>query len=950
MTFLDYLVDEIQQKYGSNLSDLCILVPSRRAVVFLREALAKRYQQTIWAPKMMAIQDFVRSCSEWQFPEPLWLIFELYQSYRRVMKANGAEDAEPFESFYSWGEMLLKDFDEVDRYCVDAKQLFTNVKDLREIEQFFALPEENMAAIRKFWESVRKHAEEPTDLQQEFLSIWQLMQDVYNDFRSNLISKHLAYDGMAYRQLADRLTNGDYELPYEHIIYAGFNAISKSEERIIEYLLIEEKASIYWDVDEFYFEQKGKPKSPLMGLPGKFIQYYHEKWKERASYLRLYQMGLSPKEIHITAVPLQTGVAQHMGNLLQNRKIEDHQFRQHAIVLADEQLLFPVLYALPRHIQRLNVTMGFPLRHTSIYALLMSLTRLLRTMRMEAEVSFAHKETLEILNNPYLKSLAPLLSESVQQEIREKNLVFIPQSFLMGKKLPSLLSIIFQPPPDVPRLVNYISKIFEELLIDAQESASQLEAEYIFILYTRFNQLRDILKRYTPQLSLVGFSRLFREVIRLVKIPFEGEPLVGLQVMGFLETRVLDFDHIFILGANEGSLPEASANLSFIPFNLRKGFGLPTHEERDLIYAYHFYRLIQRTKELHLIYNSSSSNGGEASRFVQQIRHYFRSHPQVSVFEERIDVPAPYVESAPILIAHEPPVHQVMLNKYLTERNGHAYFSATAMTTFQFCKLRFYFRYIAGLREPDQVEVKMEANTFGSILHYTMEELYGDYRNQVVGPATIDFLKKLLPKALKKAFEMENLGWEGNLQGKNFLLHRVIEQLCGRILDHDAQSDPFQVIHLEEEKAFARNIEIDGQEFRINGTFDRVDYLPNQDLVRIVDYKTGMAKLGTKPIPVADCFGDKGLKEAFQGYLYAWLYKKRYPESKVQVGFYTVRSLNAGINFLNQGEIISDDLISEFETHLKTLIQQILTEDYRQTDDEKKCRICPYKEICNKGR
>ena len=950
MAFLDYLVTEIQKQYGSDLQELCILVPSRRAVVFLREAFAKHYKQTIWAPKMMAIQDFVRNSSEWQFPEPLWLIFELYQSYHRVMSANGAEEAEPFENFYSWGEMLLKDFDEVDRYCVDAKQLFTNVRELREIEQFFALPEENMQAIRRFWESIHKSGEAPTDLQQEFLSVWQLMHEVYTDFRKNLKAKHLAYDGMAYRQLADKLLTGEDLFEYKHLIFAGFNALSKSEERIIEYLLSEEKASIYWDADDFYLEQKGKKKSPLMGLPGKFIQYYHEKWKERASYLLLHQMEKTPKEIHITAVPLQTGMAQYVGNLLQDRKIEDHNFRQHAVVLADEQLLFPVLYALPRHIQRLNVTMGFPLRHTSIYALLMSLTRLLRTMRMDSGISFAHKEALEILNNPYLKSLAPSLSESVQQEIRKKNLVFIPQSFLISKKLPPLLSLIFQPPPDVPRLVNYISSIFEELLVDAQTKASQLEAEYIFTFYTRFNQLRDILKRYNPLLSLVGFSRLFREVIRSVKIPFEGEPLVGLQVMGFLETRVLDFEHVFILGANEGILPEAGANLSFVPFNLRKGFGLPTHEERDLIYAYHFYRLVQRTKELHLIYNSSSKDGGEASRFVHQIRHYFIQHPHIKVYEERVDVPAPYVKSEPILIAHEPSVHQIMMDKYLAEKSGGSYFSATAMTTYQFCRLRFYFRYIANLREPEQVEVKMEANTFGSILHYTMEELYGDYRTKSISPGIIEHLKKMLPGALKKAFEVENLGLEGNLQGKNFLLHRVIEQLCGRILDHDAQSEPFQVIHLEEEKAFARSIEVDGHTFRINGTFDRVDYLPEQDLVRIVDYKTGRAKLGTKPIPIADCFSDKGLKEAFQGYLYAWLYKKRYPESNVQVGFYTVRNLSAGINFLNQGEIISDDLLIEFESQLKILIRDIITEDYSQTDDEKKCRICPYKEICNRGR
>lgn len=951
-TFLDEVVTAIREVHGDELGELCVLVPSRRAVVFLRQALARRYRKTLWAPHIMAIQDFIRQQSGWQFPESLRLVFELYQSYQRAARSVGnGQEVEAFEQFYSWGEMLLRDMDEVDKYLVDAEQLFTNVRDLREIEQTFKLPPESQEVIRRFWGSLQQ--EEPSDLQAAFLGIWGLMHPVYEGVRQQLQAQGMAYDGMAYRRLAEQLQAGTWKNPYREIIFVGFNALSRSEEVMVEQLLRTGQARIFWDVDEAYYP--GTPDSDrlLSGRMAKFIYDYHQRWKDYESHVIMHRMAAAPKSIRISGAPLQVGMARSLGQLLNQQSIAEEELGQHAVVLADEQLLFPVLHALPRSLKPLNITMGFPLRQTSIYALLMSLTRFVRSLKTDQELAFPHAEVLELLNNPYLKALAPALSETLQEEIRTRNLVFIPSAFLMKQPLPPLLAHIFQPPLEARALPAYFDTIFDYLLRQAQEVGEHLEAEYLFAFYTRFNQLRDILQTYQLSLSTVGFSRLFREVIRTARIPFQGEPLVGMQVMGFLETRLLDFEHVYVLGANEGILPNTQQQLSFIPFNLRKGFGLPTHEERDLIISYHFYRLLQRAKQVHLFYNQAqqeSGSSGEASRFIHQLRHFFQGHAQLKVEERQVVVPAPYHPPEGICIEQHADIQQRLRRRYEVGAGGGQAFSPTGLTSYIACPLRFYFRYVQGLKESDQVEVSMEANTFGTVMHETMEHLYKSHEGSLVEREQVEILKTQLPRAMQRAFKEANLGWEGELQGKNYLLKRVIEQLCKQILDHDAAGEPFELLHLEEEKAFAQQLTVNGQTFRVNGTIDRVDYLPEQDMVRILDYKTGRVKFGDKPVSVEDCFVNPDLKEAFQGYLYAWLYQRAHPERRVQVGFYTVRKLKGGIHFLNQGLPITEEQLQAFEHQLGELIHRILNEDFGQVEDEAVCRVCAYKDICHRGR
>ncbi|MEO0638742.1 MAG: PD-(D/E)XK nuclease family protein [Bacteroidota bacterium] len=784
MTFLREIAAQLKSEFGPEISDLCLVVPTRRAVAFLREAIAQTYRQTLWAPQIISIQDLVRGLSGWQFPETLPLVFELYQVYKTIMRQQQPNWDEPFERFYAWGEMLVKDFDEIDKYLVDTKQLFTNIKDLKEIDLFFTLEPENLVPIRRFWETLRGKKEDLTEVQQEFLRIWQMLLDIY---------------------------------------------------------------------------------------------------------------------------------------------------------------------------------MGFPLKQTHLHHLILTTLRLLQNMRFDSQGQrvFSHREVTQLINNPYIKGRFHELSEKLQQEIRAQNLVFVSQKFLKQHELSPLLAHIFDPPlipptliQDLLPLMRYVEGVFDEIQQEAFDRKDQWESELAFHLHKYFTQLKEILLLYKPELSLRGFLNLVREVLQKVRVPFEGEPLTGYQLMGFLETRVLDFKKVFILGANEGNLPDTSSGNSFVPYSLRKGFGLPTYEEKDAIYAYHFYRLLQRTDEIHLIYNTVVDEQGgskEVSRFIRQIRHFFRNTPEIHIHDSVVTIPVPYSETPGISIPPSPATHEKLLKRYVhpTAAPKPTYLSATAMTTYLGCKLKFYYRYIAGIREPETIEENIEANTLGSVLHYTLELLYQDHLNKVVTPELTKELKANIGHKLKAAFDAHDLPWGSELRGMNFLLREVIEQQVGRILSQDRQGEAFQVISIEDEDRFFTTLDVEGLPVRINGMLDRVDFLPNDNVVRIIDYKTGYVDL-PEHVTLDKCFESDKHKEVFQGYLYAWLFQRQQPDASIKVGYYTVRELSKGVKYIEKGKVIPNQVLVEYEKRLKELIHEMLTGDYPQTEDESHCRYCPYNTLCNR--
>jgi CRISPR/Cas system-associated exonuclease Cas4 (RecB family) len=971
MHFLDHLAANLKARHGDQLADLAIVLPTRRAALFLRESLARTYQTTLWSPKILSIQDFVRELTPWQFPEQLVLIFELYQVYRQHMKTKKEDWYEPFERFYAWGEMLLRDFDEVDKYLVDAEALFQNVSDLKELEATFGLSEEDQKSLDRFWRSVlgvagEEEKEEAEGVKKEFLTIWEELGTVYQKFRVQLEQEQLAYDGMAYRRIVEQLKAESLDLPYRQVVFAGFNALSLAEQQIMQLLLKAGQAEVFWDVDKAYY-----PTDPDQSFQnwqygaiseeaGKFVRQFHPKWKGLGSHLIAHDMASETKDIHLVGVPLKVGQAQYVGQQLAQQAPAEQHLRQYAVVLADESLLFPMLYAMPQEVARLNITMGFPLRQTAVFQLLDQVSSLLKKQESDSEGQglFPATEVLSILNNPYLKALAPEQSEALQEDIRKRNLISLPMSYFQQESLPEWVRYIFQPPRELKGATPYLDGLFDRLLKDSQERQSQLETEYIFHFFTLFNRLKDILDRYDAQLDLSGFSDIFKEVMRKGRIPFEGEPLAGLQLMGMLETRSLDFEHLYLIGANEGSLPDDSSGNSFIPYHLRKGFGMPTFEEKDAIFAYHLFRLIQRARHVHLVYNSNiadTGSSGEMSRYLQQIRHFAHLFPHFTIHETQMAFDAPFLGAQAIRIPKEEPLQQLLQQRYLGKSGS--YFSATALTTYLACPLKFYFQYLARLKEPETLDESMAANTLGTVVHAVMEYLYRPYEGKQVGEPDFQEMKDRMEEEMRKAFDEENLGWDQQLQGKNLLLREVIERIGRQILQQDAGSEPFEIQSLEEAKAFGYEKEIGGKKLKFNGLFDRVDHLIDSGHIRILDYKTGKLQF-KKAYSVEEVFEQEkwenstsftGLKEAFQGYFYAWLYSKRYPENHLKVGYYAARSLGQGIIYLNEGAPLSDSQLQAFEQQLEGLMAEIFSaQPFSQTPDEKRCTYCPYRGICNR--
>ncbi|MFK7970259.1 MAG: PD-(D/E)XK nuclease family protein [Bacteroidia bacterium] len=957
--FLDTVASHIHARFGDQSDQIAIVLPSRRAAVFMREALAKAYGKTLWSPYIAAIQDFVREQDGASFPENLGLLFQLYQVYRnRMLKIDGAWH-EPFERFYPWGEMLLRDFDEVDKYLVDAQQLFTNVSDLKEVELAFGLSEEDREAVARFWNAVLipedEKGEDKKVGRERFLYIWGVLRDVYEEFQASLRAKHQAYDGMAYRAIADAAKTGSLDVPYQHIYFAGFNALSKAEEVVMGYLLEKEQATVFWDVDEHFLGND----TPIGEEAGYFIRAQHAKWAGKDSILVRHDTAQQPKEIRLLGAPLSTGQAQYAGNILRDMKLTEKDARKTALVLADEQLLFPLLHALPASIERLNITMGFPLKQTSIHHVLQATLRLVQSQEYDegGQVQFPYTAVFDLLSNSYLQAALEDKIQDWKNHIAKQNMVLVPAHYFQKNASSNPLgSLFFTTPKYKDDLIPWLEQVFSLLLEDAQEKEANLEAEYAFQLFTKLNQLKTALLDIDAPLTLYGLAAILSESFKRARIPFEGEPLEGLQLMGFLETRTLDFKRVIMLGVNEGKLPTTSAGNSFIPYHLRRGFGMPTFEQKDAIFAYHFFRSIMRAEDVTILYNNQPSDVGgskEMSRYLYQIRHFGNAFPAWKVIEQQVGIAAPHSIQKDISIPATAETRDIIKGKYIDSSPKQQALSPTALTTYLRCPLRFYFRYVAGLKEQETLAESMEANTFGSILHATLEYIYEEHLGQKLNPDTItNTLKRKVPQMLAKAFlEEAKLNWS-ELRGRNFLMKDVLLDRCEKVLEQDALLEPFTVQGLEVRKA-ATIPSPDGP-VRISGILDRVDE-EAEGVWRIVDYKTGKLTFPTKSHTLEDVFTKsfensyaQGLKEAFQGFLYSWLLLKDQPNAKVKTGFYVVKTASQGILYLADGEALTVDNFVEMENYLAALVQKILYEPFTQTENEQQCTSCPYNAMCRR--
>ncbi|WP_449038697.1 PD-(D/E)XK nuclease family protein [Parabacteroides goldsteinii] len=956
--FLQQIASLFYQQYGAEVSRLAFVFPNRRTGLFFQKYLSEVADKPLFSPTILTINDLFVQLSGKQTADRINMLFMLYDIYVRH-----SGSTETFDEFLYWGEMLLNDFDDVDKYMADARMLFTNVTDLREIENDFSfLDAEQIAAIRTFWSSFYPKGDSPN--QEEFLAVWKILYTLYNDLRDALAAEGRGYEGMIFREVVEQMEqNNCCDLPYTKVVFVGLNALSVAEERFLIQLQKRGIADFYWD----YASDK-------VTDPNNKASYFVE--RNLKNFPSQYPLPAEEKvdtEIEVIGIPSGIGQAKQVYTLLNELCKEDEMSPEEAlrtaIILPDEHLLIPVLNAIPEQIRRINVTMGYPLAGTPVASLMEYILALQKNVRyVDRQPVFYFRDVLPILNHRYISSTCPEIVNALVKDIAENNRIYISAADL-GKT--DLLSVLFLPVTDVNTFSDYLINVLQELNKvmhalssgeeeeDATQRTNDLEQEFIFHYFTTVNRMKEIMQDAGIEMKIDTYFRLLKRVTDTITIPFRGEPLSGLQIMGVLETRALDFDRLIILSMNEGIFPLRKAANSFIPYNLRRGFGLPTYEHQDSVWAYHFYRLIYRASHVSLLYDTRS-NGlqtGEVSRFVHQLHYHYEVPLQNKLVVYN-------VSSAKTPALQVKKTDEVMQRLNAFHKGGSRAISASAVNTYLDCPLKFYFSVVEGIQEEEEVSETIESNVFGSILHKVMEELYMPLCGKIVTADLLKAIKKDTPvltgaiaRAFAEIFFMSDV--VRPLTGQNFLIGEMIRKYVEKILERDSKLTPFRYIESERKINRLFTLGDNRTEIQLKGFIDRIDEV--RDAVRIIDYKSGS---GTSVFTSVESLFDKEDKDrakaVMQVFMYSWMLGAAPAGKTIQPGIYYMRTLfsdsfDASVSRRierTKTEPVTDfSAYSEaFEGELRRCLDEIFGREtpFTQTTTEKACAWCPFKDICGK--
>jgi hypothetical protein len=952
--FLKEIATVLLKPDAYHLPETCLVFPNKRARLYLSKYIGEITDKPVWAPHYLTISELMEKASGYLYADRLTLLFELFKVFNRI---TGTQ--ENFDSFYPYSETLLADFDEIDKYRIDAVDLFNNLAGLKSLDgRFSYLTDEQIALIRRFWNTF-----DPENIsadQKTFLSLWELLPDVYTEFKNRLHEQHLAYEGMAYRKAIENISGSSdtNSLECNKYLFIGFNALNACEEKLFLYLKNLGKAEFFWDYDGWYVNDE-------IHEAGHFIRKNLKNFPQNKSINS--DNFLNNKKIFFVPVSSNTGQASALPFVFNTLGITLHKEEEHtALVMADENLLIPVLYAIPGDISEINVTMGYPLSGSAVFNLVDTLFELSRNSRQgkQGNTRWYFKDVLAILGNPLLKPFYQEWAEKTRQKVIERNLVFlqITDIFEDQRKDP-----VFWEWSDSTHVCQYlldiITMVIREMAVSQEDKSSseRMQLELIFQVYTFLLRLQDLLASQGLVPGKEVLFRLIRKMLRTMRLPFSGEPLAGLQILGLLETRTLDFDNVIMLSANEGIIPRDSDTPSFIPHSLRAGFGLPTREYHDSIAAYYFYRLIQRAKKVVLVYDSSTGGvrTGERSRFLHQL---FYEMPQ-----QPVEITPPNAVSLvpvnPIVIQKTGRVAE-LLSGYI-EKNGRL-LSPSAINEFLNCPLKFYFHHLLGLPQPDEVAEEIDARMFGNLLHQTMKNLYSGFGNSLITREKLEVLLKegiLIDTALDRAFdEILFFNREKNefrkAEGYNLIIRQVIRTYIDQLIRSEIKSIPFIIKSLEEKYVATISITVDGipRELQVGGIIDRIDV--REGNIVILDYKTGSVKNTFTSIDALFDAGGKMRNDAvFQVLLYAHVYDLIHPGGVVVPGLYFIRNSHSTdfsyTIFQGSKKVPVTDYNSvkqEFGGFLQQHLARLFNreESFTQTDNLRLCANCAYNGICRK--
>ena len=822
--FLYQVATLFYQQYGAEIHRLAFVFPNRRAGLFFQKYLSEISEKPLFSPSILTINDLFMQLSGKHPADKIQMLFRLYELYKQR-----SGSSESFDEFIYWGEMLLNDFDDIDKYMVDARMLFRNVSDLKSLDDDFNyLSPEQVQAIRSFWSSFYPKGDSSN--QQHFLELWEILYDLYAGLRTSLAKDGCGYDGMIFREVVEQLEKEPMsDFPFDQVVFVGLNALSVSEERLL--LALQKKG-----VADFYWDYVG----PWVTDPDNKASFFLER-NLRLFPSRMELPATEPvqAEIRVMGVPSAIGQAKQVYPILQaladEQQLTDESALRTAIVLPDEHLLVPVLNAIPEAIQHINVTMGYPLAGTPVAALMEYILTLQKNIRYIDRVPvFYFRDVLPILNHQYVMAAAPEEVSQLVKDMTAGNRIYVHAADLNRHEL---LSILFTPVQNTEELSDYLIHVLEalnaclrnnrpnpddeEMISNSTQTTVDIEQEFIFHYFATVNRMKEVMREAKIEMRLDTYFRLLKRMTDLITIPFEGEPLSGLQVMGVLETRALDFDRLIILSMNEGIFPLKKAANSFIPYNLRRGFGLPTYEHQDSVWAYHFYRLIRRAKQVTLLYDTRTTGlqTGEVSRFVHQLRYHY----QYPLIDELVVYDVASSAVPPISVQKTAEVEK-LLSDFLS--GGTRALSASAINTYLDCPLKFYFSVLEQIQEEDEITETVERDVFGSILHKVMEDLYASFKGKLVTADLLKLLRKdqpLLTGTIARAFA--ELFFKSPvvrpLEGENFLTGEMIRKYAEKILEQDARFTPFH--YIESEKKVRATITLSDKRVCLLYTSDAAD-------------------------------------------------------------------------------------------------------------------------------
>lgn len=960
--FLESVARDLWERYGERVGELKVILPNTRTRIFFVDALSKVAHKPLWSPEFLSIDSLMVGLAGLERVDQIAAVTELFRVYSSFHKE------ESFDTFYRWGEVLINDFDAVDKYLIDAQTLFCNIADLRDVDADLLsyMSDEQLKMVARFWREF--DAEHRSSAHKErFLSVWRTLLPVYNTFRQRLSKQGLGYTGMIYRRAAERLRLGEVELPSGQYVVLGFNALSAAEKILFDHLKTAHEADFYWDTDDYYLRDENQE-------AGLFVRENLKRYPAPATF-NLPSHFSEPKTLNVISTPSDSLQCKYVGEFLEDIiEQEGGVDKNTAIVLTDEGLLSPLLYSLPDSVGEVNITMGYPLRATLPYSFVERLLQLQLRARTNRSgvLSFYHSDVEGILSHPFVVAVGKDECATLRREIVEQGRIYVAEDRLVGRV--PLLDMIFTFHEGWESIGEYVVGVVSAIscLEMPHQGAERraLNRECFGIIAETVNKLDHSLRSCGVSMRPSTYATLLRRVLQGVRIPYSGEPLSGVQVMGILETRNLDFRNVVLLSMNDDNFPSGRiTDTSFIPYNLRYAYGMPTPRHNEGVYAYYFYRLVGRAERVDLVYCSVATERatGEPSRYIYQL-----------------DYESPYTlrrieKSLNVSLAEE---HRLSVEKrgeelrrlqeFLVEADGEAKrrLSPSTFNNYMECPLKFYFKAIAGIRTEEEIEEGVDNALFGTIFHKAMQLLYEPMENGAVAPR--DYLPKIDAKkvheAVVGAITEEYYGGEEvpeeEYGGNVVVVRDTVEKYilsCVLPFDKAPERGDYRIYALEKEMSSDFCFD-EGRSVRFYGYSDRIDKMPDGSL-RIVDYKTGSLHKDFAGLAGLLSHLPEGRNGAvLQTLIYSMVAERMQQRGELEgrgvtPSLYYVRYLGKEeysplLNDKSAGHEVNSyaDYREDFEAHLSATLCELFdpATPFAATEDKQVCQWCDFAKICHR--